>query len=168
MPGTITLNIPLNPHLTKYLTKKYGNTHRVSRKSWLGRYLIDLLDKKYRKSNVNISKDSFYQVSVPPSIIKEVGFELSPLKIKSLSDMIHKIFINDLYSYIEVSVGSELKFYNEDFDSINKQNTLRAINQFLKFYDITEDEISVDSIYRNFHREQKKDKCEKVKSTEVI
>lgn len=158
MPELITLNIPLKPYLKKYLTQKYGNTHLVSRRSWLGRYLIDLLDKNYHKKKVNIKKEDYYPISIPCWIVKEVGFDISAAKLNNLENMIHKIFLNDLYSYIEVSVGSKLKIYNEKYESINKQNTLGAIFQFLNFYAITEDEISPDSIYRSFYRNRKSDK----------
>lgn len=158
MPELITLNIPLKSYLKKYLTQKYGNTHCVSRRSWLGRYLVDLLDKNYRKTKADIKKEDFYPISIPSSIVKEVGFDISATKLKHLVEMIDKVFLNDLYSYIEVSVGSNLKFYNEEHESINKQNTLRAISQFLKFYTITEDEKSPDSIYRTFYRDRKSDK----------
>lgn len=158
MPGLITLNLPLKTYLKKYLIHKYGPTHCVTRRSWLGRYLVDLLDKNYRKNTGDIKGEDVYPISIPSSIVKEVGFDISPAKLKNLSDMIAKVFLNDLYSYIEVSTGSNLKFYNETHDSINKQNTLRAIAQFLKFHNIEEDEISADSLYRAFYRDRKTEK----------
>ena len=167
MQELITLNIPLKAYLKKYLTQKYGNTHSVSRRSWLGRYLIDLLDKNYRKNKSDINKEDFYQLSIPSSVVKEVGFDISATKLKHLGEMIDKVFLNDLYSYIEVSVGSKLKFYNEEHESINKQNTLCAISQFLKFYGITEDEKSLDSIYRGFYRDRKSDKNKQLQKQEV-
>lgn len=167
MPELITLNIPLKPYLKKYLTQKYGNIHCVSRRSWLGRYLIDLLDKNYRKTKTEIKKDDYYPISISSSIVKEVGFDISTTKLKHLVEMIDKVFKNDLYSYVEVSVGSNLKFYNPEHDSLNKQNTLRAIGQFLHFYAITEDEISVDSIYRTFYRDRKNDKNKEGKQQEL-
>jgi pyrrolidone-carboxylate peptidase len=126
-------------------------------------YIVDLLGKEYRRSKVEIKNESFYTVSIPVSIVKEVGFYICGMKLKNLSKMIHKIFLNDLYGYIEVSVGNELKFYNAQHKSLNKQNVMRAISQFLQFYDISEDEISIDSIYRNFYRDRKSDKSQKDK-----
>lgn len=157
MEGLITLNIPVKSYLKKYLTHKYGTTHCVSRRSWLGRYLVDLLDKNYRKIKTDIKKEDFYPINIPASIVKEVGFDISATKLKHLAEMIQKVFLNDLYSYIEVSVGSELKFFNKNHESINKQNALRAIDQFLTFHNITEDEISIDSIYRTYNRNKKRD-----------
>jgi len=160
---TITLNIPLSSFLQKYLTKKYGTEHDVNRRTWFGRYIIDLLDKNYRKSNVDLKKDSFYPVHVSSAIIKEVGFDMSATKLKLLEEMINKVFLNDLYSYINVSMGNELKFHNARHNSINKQNATQAIAQFLKFYDIHESELCQDSVYRNFNRVRKSDKNELLK-----
>ncbi len=168
MSATITLNIPLKSFLKKYLTHKYGEEHDISRRTWFGRYIIDILDKNYKKSNVDIKKDSFYPVHVSSCIIKEVGFDISATKLKLLSEMIYKVFLNDLYSYIEVSIGNNLSFFNEKHESINKQNVLQAISQFLKFYDINESELSPDSVYRNFYRERKSDKKEKKKKATAL
>ena len=164
MTKLLTLHIPIKPFLKKYLIQKFGAEHCVSRRSWLGRYLIDLLDKQYRKSTDDIKIEEYYPVSIPTSIVKDVGFDISGKKLKQLSEMIYKVFVNDLYSYIEVSVSSNLKFENERNGSINKQNVLKAIDQFLNHYSISEDEISKDTIYRNFHRYKKTDKSSSIAS----
>ena len=158
MSKLVTLHVPVKSYLKKYLTAKYGTEHCVSRKSWLGRYLVNLLDKQYRKSKEHIPGLDFYSLEIPSSIVKDVGFDINGLKLKDLAEMIHKVFLNDLYGYIEVSVGSGLKFFNSDHDSINKQNTVRAISQFLRHYDIHEDEISADTLYKGFYRDRKVDK----------
>jgi hypothetical protein len=158
MPGTIQLNIPLSSFLRKYLVQKYGDYHCVSKSSWLGIYLLDLLDKQYRKVKANINKESYYTVSVPSTVIKEIGFDISAQKLKHLSDMIYKVFLNDLYSYIAVTISSELKYFNETHESINKQNVYQAIYQFLKHYEIGEDELSADTLYKSYQRFMKSDK----------
>ncbi|RSC96045.1 hypothetical protein [Tenacibaculum singaporense] len=159
MTETVTLNIPLKSYLKKYLQNKYGSVHIASRSSWLGAYVIDILDREYRKSNVTIKKEDFFPVAIPYSIVCDVGFSVSKAKLTRLEVMIRKVFYNDLYSYIEISRDNELKVYNEEHDSIIKQNALIAINQYLSFFDITEDELSADSVYRQYSR-YKKDKKE--------
>lgn len=157
----VVLNVPLKPFLKKYLTHKFGDSHRVSRTSFLGSYLIDLLDKKYRKSNVTMGKEHSYPLEVPHSVVHRVGFDISPVKLKHLAEMIYKVFLNDMYSYIDVSIGNELVVINKQHDSINKQNIVKAISQFLKFFDIKEDEISSDTLYRSYNRSLKTDKVSK-------
>lgn len=162
MIGTISLNIPLKPYLTKYLVQKYGNTHTVSRNSWLGNYVIELLTKQYRKHKAIQKTETYFTIEIPLTIMKESGFDISTDKLRRLEIMIDKVFRNDLDSYIAVSIGCELKYYNEQFSSLNKQNVVKAIEQFLGFYNITEDELSPDTIYRDFYRSKKSDKPENV------
>jgi len=158
MPDSITLNIPIKSHLKKYLTHKFGEEHSVSKKSWFGRYLVDLLDKDYRKTKTILNESSYYTVGIPNYIFNEVGFDISNVKLKHLNDMINKVFLNDMISYIEVSVGNKLHFLNEHHNSLNKQNVQKAIKQFLDFYNINEDELSVDTVYKSYFRNKKKDK----------
>ncbi|WP_281980478.1 hypothetical protein [Tenacibaculum mesophilum] len=160
MTGNVVLNIPLKPYLKKYLHKKFGDIHHASRSSWLGAYVIDILDREYRKSNVTIKKEDFFPVVIPYSVICDVGFSVSKVKLQRLEVMIRKVFFNDLYSYIEVSRDNELKIYDEEHNSIIKQNAIRAISQYLSFFDINEDELSADSVYRQYYRDKKSDKKE--------
>ena len=160
MTGSIILNIPLKPYLKKYLYKKFGKIHHASRSSWLGAYVIDILDKEYRKSNESIKKEDYFPVAIPYSVVCDVGFSVSKVKLSRLEVMIRKVFYNDLYSYIEISRDNELKIYDEEYNSIIKQNAIRAISQYLSFFDITEDELSADSVYRQYSR-YKKDKVAK-------
>ena len=154
----ITLDIPIKPYLKKYLTKKYGEVHHVKKNSLLGGIIIDILDKTYRKKTIDVDRKSFYKVSVPATIVKEVGFEISFLKLKKLAEKIYTLFYEDLESYINLTIGNELNFHNKKHDSINKQNRLKAISQFLDFYNITEEELKLDSVYRIIDRRLKSDK----------
>lgn len=158
MSGTISLNIPLKSYLSKYLVQKYGSHHVVSRNSWLGNYVIELLTKQYRKNKVLQKTETYFTIEIPLTIMKESGFDISTDKLNRLEIMIEKVFRNDLESYIMVSIGCELKYYNEQFNSLNKQNVVKAIEQFLGYYSIGEDELSPETIYRDFYRSKKSDK----------
>ena len=154
----ITLEIPIKPFLKKFLTKKYGEVHHVKKTSLLGGIIIDILDKQYRKQSIDVDRKSWYKVSVPATIVKEVGFDISFLKLKKLGDKIYTIFYNDLENYITLTVENDLKFFNEKHSSINKQNRMKAIAQFLDFYNITEEELKLESVYRTIDRRLKSDK----------
>lgn len=155
MSGTVTLNIPLKAYLTKYLIQKYGTVHCVSRNSWLGNYIIEILTKEYRKQKALVNSAAFYTIEIPVTIMKETGFDISTEKLRRMEIMIDKVFRNDLESYIEISMAHELKHFNHDFQSLNKQNVTKAIEQFLVYYKISEDEISADTLYRDFFRSKK-------------
>lgn len=157
-PDSIDLPIPIDTYLKKYLVSKYGEVHRVTRDSWLGRYVIETLGRKYKREKQGTKKKDFYHLSIPNSVIKEDGFFYSQKKSKAFADMIEEIFYNDLYSYIEVSIGNELKFVNDKSKNFNKQNVYKAIEQFLGFYDISEGELRLDSVYRRYSRYKISDK----------
>lgn len=163
MSGSVTLNIPLKNYLTKYLNQKYGNMHCVTRSSWLGSYIIEILTKQYRKQKAAVNSQAFYTIEIPVTIMKETGFDISTEKMRRMEIMIEKVFRNDLESYIEVSIGCDLKHFNHDFQSLNKQNVTKAIEQFLSFYKISEDELSADTLYRDFFRSKESDRVKSVK-----
>lgn len=152
MSGEISVNIPLKGYLKKYLLKKYGNSYTVNRTDWLGKYLVDLLDKQYRKKG-SFNELDFYTIIVPSTIIKEVGFDMSAVKMKHFESMIDKVFRSELETYIEVSLSAEL--YTRDASKYYKQNTLQAMEQFLKRFDIYEDDLKLESLYRDYARKKK-------------
>ncbi len=148
--------------MIKYLQKKYGDHHIVSRNSWLGTYLIELLDKKYRKTGT-IKDGNFYQIIVPKNIIKEVGFDMAPIKYNKMEQMVEKLFRSDLYSYIEVTIENELlvqvckSYFKQNGDLLlHKQDVMKAIRQFLKSYNITEEDLKLESMYRDYGRHMKR------------
>ncbi|MBE7688443.1 hypothetical protein [Tenacibaculum finnmarkense] len=148
----ITLEIPIKPYLKKYLTQKYGEKHTVKESTLLGGVVIDILDRNYKKEQIQLPHHTTYQLQVPGAIVQNVGFDISFVKLKKLAERIRKIFYNDLDSYINISIGQDLKVINEKYESINKQNRILAIRQFLEHHQITEDEISADSVYRAMSR----------------
>ncbi|MBS9773821.1 MAG: hypothetical protein KGV59_01510 [Tenacibaculum sp.] len=156
MIGSVTLRLPLNSYLKKYLTNKFGATYTASRDSWLGAYVIDVLDKEYRPTKTTLEKDDFYSITIPSSTVSGVGFSISKTKLCRLQTVLKKVFLNDLYSYIEVSKNNHLKVYDDKHDSIVKQNTIKAISQFLNYYEITEDDLCRESVYRQYYRYIKK------------
>ena len=170
MTGAITINLPLKAYLIKYLVKKYGKYHIVNRTSWLGSYLIELLDKQYRRKG-NIKNGDFYSLVVSKEIIQKVGFDMPAIKYKKLEQMIDKLFRNELYSYIEISIENNLlvkvnkgSFDDSDKQIINKQNVINAMKQFFKTYNITEDDIKLETIYRDHARYVNKFRTENKKS----
>lgn len=155
--GSVSFHLPIKPYLKKYLLKKYGDSFVVSRNSWLGTYIIEILDKDYRKSNAQLDRKSSYEIKVPSSIVIRNGFDISSTKMKKLDEMIRYIFVSDLSSYIEVSKASGLHFKNTAHKSFNKQNAMQAIYQFLEFYGIEEGDLRVESLYRDYQRQKDSD-----------
>ena len=47
MPATVSINMPMKSYLVKFLTQKYGDSHKVNQNGLLGGFLIQLLSKDY-------------------------------------------------------------------------------------------------------------------------
>jgi hypothetical protein len=150
--GTIIINMPLKSYLCKFLEKKYGNHHKVSINSSLGIYLTDLLDKQYRKEHKNLKEKNFYPFHFPKTIIERQGFDMSSAKMKKFEMFLQKLFLSSMDDYITTSMHSNLVVKSEN--SILKQDVMKAMKQFLKCYDVTEDELKLENLYRNYHRDK--------------
>ena len=122
------------------------------------------IGRKFQKPTVfvnhTVTENLTLALEKQKRVFENLFFKLSAEQF----EMIEKVFLNDLYTYIDVSIVSELKFINKEHNSINKQSTYRAISQFLSFYTISEDEISPDTIYRGYFRNRKSDKTNKIQN----
>ncbi len=155
MIGTATLHLPVKTYLKKYLQKKLGDDYIVERNSWFGLYLIAILDKNYRYQGKGpLEEKDFYKVTIPKTLVLKDGFSIGSAKIKKLQTYVQKVFYADLYSYINLSIGNGLKVEDYKYDSVIKQNRQRAIKQFLSFYDINENELKFDSVYRQMQNDR--------------
>lgn len=152
MTGSIILHMPLKSYLCKFLIKKYGTHHKVSINSSLGIYLTDLLDKQYRKEHRSLKEKNFYPFHFPKSIVEKRGFDMSSAKMKKFEIFMQKLFLSSLDDYITTSMHSNLMVPGET--NFYKQDVMKAMKQFLHCYGVTEDEIKLDSLYRNYKREK--------------
>lgn len=153
MNSTIIINLPMKGYLKKFLTKKYGTHHKVSRHSLLGIHLIELLDKQYKRETSKISEKQSFPFHFEKSVVEKIGFNISSSKMKKFEVFLQKLFRSSLDDYITTSINSNLVIKNEN--SIYKQDVLNAMKQFLACYDINEDDLKLNSLYRDYSREKK-------------
>lgn len=151
--ATIIINMPLKSYLCKFLKKKYGNYHKVSVRSSLGIYLSDLLDKTYRKEHKVLNTDSFYPFHFPKTIIEKQGFDMSAAKMKKFEMFLQKLFLSSMDDYITATIHNCLVTKKDN--SIYKQDVLNAMKQFLNTYEVSEDELKLDNLYKNYYRKKR-------------
>jgi len=150
MPGTFTVHLPIKSYLKKYLIKKYGTSYKISSNSLLGIFLIEILDKQYRKEHRQIKEKNYYPIIIPKVIVEKVGFDFPTSKMRRFELMIKQLFRNELDSHVDIAINAEL--YVNINDKKYKLDVMKAIKQYLEFYDITEDELRLDSLYRDYKR----------------
>ena len=136
----IVIKIPVKCHVKKYLIKRYGAVHQVSKKTFIGLFLLQLLEKKIEKPEKEAGKGSFYDIEVPEYYFNANGYSIDNNKLKFLSVCLERLFFEDFYSFVD----------NELFKG--ELNAKKAIRLFLSIYDITENELNQDSMYRNYQR----------------
>lgn len=153
MPGTISINMPMQPYLVKFLKKKYGESLKVRANGLIGLFLIDMLSKNYIPKKQKILASSYFTVHFPKTIIEKTGFEILPEKMKRFEEFIKKLFRSTLEDYIQISIDSDLVICTDK--KLYKQDVLNAMRQFLKVYDISEDEVKLETLYRDYSRNKK-------------
>lgn len=158
MANAAKIYIPLKSYLRKYLEKKYGNVHEVTRKSWLGQYVIDILDTTYRKNGISLNYDNTYCLAISHRVIQRHGFEISPEKLKKFETMIEKVFRSELFTYAELSVANNLTYENNG--KVSKQFVNKSFEQSFKHYGITESDLKLETLYRDYLRFKEEKKLE--------
>lgn len=136
----IIISIPVKLHVKKYLIKRYGPVHQVSKKTFIGLFLLQLLEKKISKPEKEVDKINVYEIEVPEYYFNTKGYSIDDNKLKFLSICLEKLFIEDFYSFVDVELAK------------GDLNAKQAIRLFFGIYDITENELNSDSVYRNYQR----------------
>lgn len=147
MSEQITINIEIKPHFKKYLIANYGQEPiKFPYKHNYNRFIV-----------LNLIK--------PPK-----DFKLLQNNECSVSIVLPKNNLHDITSYNYLSERDKIIFREEieqDFwrdvkEYINKQqreeklNLKKAVILLMKMYNISENELTFDAIYKHFQREKKK------------
>lgn len=136
----IVISIPVKLHVKKYLIKRYGPTHQVTKKTFIGLFLLQLLEKSIEKPEKEITTLFTYDIDVSEYYFNTKGYCVDKNKLKFLGICIERLFIEDFYSFVD----NEL--YKGDL------NAKKSMKLFFSIYDITENELNLDSMYRNYQR----------------
>lgn len=140
----VTVHIPCKVHIKKYLTARYGESHTMSKRSLIGTLLFHILDKETPRAQVELADYKCkYDILIPQYYFNSRGHSIGWKKKHYLSVCFEKIFYEDMLLFIELA-KSEMKVKPID-----------AIRSFLKKYNITENDVNFDSIYRQYQREKK-------------
>ncbi len=138
------ITIPIKSYLKKYLTKKYGSELILSRKSSLGIHLLELLEGDFNpKELVPATGDDIYLLNIGEFYSNTKGVTIHTSRINNISAYLDKVFLESLFEHVKIYKAN----YNQE---------LPAIRQFLEFYDITDNDLRYDSVYRTYKRYKQK------------
>jgi hypothetical protein len=136
----IVIQIPVKCYIKKYLTKRYGVVHQVSKKTFIGLFLLQLLEKKIDRPDKEAGKGSIYEIEIPEYYFNKNGYSIDKNKLKYLSVCLERLFFEDFYSFIDNELCK------------GDLTAKKAIRLFFSIYKITENELNQDSMYRNYQR----------------
>lgn len=136
----IVISIPVKLHVKKYLIKRYGSIHKLSKKTFIGLFLLQLLEKKIDKPERETDKSQVYDIEVPEYYFNTKGYCIDKDKLKFLGICLEKLFMEDLFSFIDNELMK------------GELNAKKSLRLFFCIYDLSENELNLDSIYRNYQR----------------
>lgn len=145
------MHLPVTPALKKFLTARFGTDYRLSIDDWFGAIVLNVLQNKTNKhyevlgrnKDVNKYKTEKFSITLSMSTAEKSGFLFLPRHQASLHNIVDSIFREDMYIQA---------LTNKTNYMIEYQTTIRNV---LASYDITDEEMSYDSIKRDFARKKK-------------
>ena len=140
----ITVKIPVKNHVKKYLSVRYGNEHTLTKTSLLGMLLFYSLEQRIEKQNSSISDfDDNYNILVSQHYMHQKGFSVNMKTRKFIAVCFEKLFMEDMNGFIDKCIGQ-----------LN-QSAMSSLKIFLKTYEIAEDDVKTESLYRQYQRYSK-------------
>jgi len=136
----VEIKIPVKPYIKKYLVRRYGVSHKITKRSLVGFMLLELLNKdihKHKKDNLNTATYSFL---IGEHYFKVYGFTVQKEKINFLGNCLDRLFIEDFYNFVDLELEK------------GHLNAYQSVSLFLKVYKIPEKDLKHDSMYRKYQR----------------
>ena len=135
----VTIKIPCKSYVKKYLIARYGKKHTITRNSFLGLFVSELLTKEFDPKQKYKSYEAEYEIEISEWMFKNIGHTISVKSMEAIGSSFYLIFREDLFEYVQLQLKK----------GVNASN---AIKEFLNNYDIKEDELKFESIYRDYKR----------------
>lgn len=139
----ITIEIPVSPHVNKFLNIMYGNNYILDTRSTLGKAIFVLLQKKVKLVKINPEvNNSIFKIKIPDIRTKLGGCYIHQNNINMISQYCDRYFRDILYM-------------NTLIQSVHEsENIKKGMRRVLEVFDISEEDIALDSLYRDFMRKR--------------
>lgn len=148
----ISISIPVKKHVKKYLIKKYGTVHTVTKKTFLGLLLLELINDKVEAMDRQFVDLDQYELTIPEFYFNKKGFNIDKNKVRFLGICLEKLFFEDFYNFIDLELTK------------GKANAFQSVKLFMHIHGISENEMKLESLYRNYQRH-----CgENIKSKKIV
>ena len=140
---SITQNIPVANHVFKYLIKICGTDHiEACRTNFVGSLVLSLQGRNYDVGLSNHKFTKIFKAEVNECYYSKTGMFITSENAQLFNDQIDKKFRDELFRYMVMNRHLEEKLF------------LKTMRAYLDFYNITEEDIKLDSLYRDFKRKK--------------
>ena len=138
---SITQNIPVADHVLKFLKVRCGGTHlQAKRTTTFGSLALSLMgeNKDVKINSRNYTK--IFEVTIAEDSYNRVGMYMCEANAQLFNDQVDRMFREELFFHVMINKGIDAEQY------------MNSIRSFLKVYNITEDDIKLDTVCRDFKR----------------
>lgn len=141
---SIQINIPVKNYVFKYLTVKYGEgVVKASRNTVIGSIILSMLSGNgdVKPSN-DIRESNSFKVIVTEYQYLRNGVFIDNRTVKVFNQLVDSMLKEELYCHMIIN-----KFTHDS-------QYMDCVRNFLSVYDITEDDLKLESVYRDFKRKR--------------
>lgn len=135
----IRIEIPVEPHVQKYLTARYGPTYTAGRTSLIGVEVLNSLTRKYEKPEKSIPWKFYYPVYITERYMNHNGHTISRNNLQHLGIVLGLLFSEDLKRHLDLKLRDGAK-------------ALPELKAWLQLHNITEDDVKVETLYKTYQR----------------
>ncbi|MFW0737597.1 hypothetical protein [Flavobacterium sp. T12S277] len=137
--AVVTVHFPVKPHVYKFLQKKVGEKLIVSKNNLYGNLVLDILSKRYCVLDA-VTDEYTFPVDISLRYMEDYGIFIDKKIIRKFNSQVDRIFKEEVRSYVAL---------NYSMNDIPKKT---AVEQFIFHYNLTEDDIKLETILKDLVR----------------
>ena len=138
------IEFPVKNHIKKYLVFKYGQLYKYSSTSSLAILIRDTLSKESYYNLNKFKNTESYQIELNQPYISRYGVFFDENKLYQFNREVEHLFREELYQFMN---------FNKNIYKLKYRTSLR---DFLKTMEITEEDIKIETLLRDFDRKHNK------------
>ena len=141
---SITEHIPVADHVYKYLVKICGgDTLVASRHDFIGSVVLNSLGTNHDVVLSSKKYSKHFNVVITDHKYLKNGVRLGVKSGQVFNRLIDRMFRDQMYMHVFMNKSTDNKMY------------LNGLREYLEMYGITEDELQLDTVYKDFKRKKK-------------
>lgn len=135
----VTVHFPVKVHVYKFLQKKIGEKLVVTKNNFYGNLVLDVLSKKYCVLD-SVSDEFTFPVEISLRYMSDFGIFVDKNIIRKFNAQVDRVFKEEIRSFVSIN------------NTMNSMPKKMAVEQFLFHYNMTEDDIKLETILKDLNR----------------